>query len=301
MRLNKIDLAIIEELQKNCRQSINVISEKLGISRWTISTRMKVFEDKKIIQSYTCLVDYAKLGFDYWVTFWIKVAPKHLKVVFDRLNKFEEIHWVSYILGDFDVHLIALFKNREELSDFLQNHLSKVEGILSIQSDIVLSHYYLKKEIETHQSAETIKITDLDIRIITYLRDNARSTFDEIANHVNSKAQTVRYHINRLVEKGIIKGFVANVDTWKLGYKVMAYICLQIDPPQFKTALKKVLSYPEVLWVNEASIITNLRITGIFHDRQVFRKFLREKIDCLPGIQNVKIYHVLKVLAKHFI
>ena len=48
-------------------------------------------------------------------------------------------------------------------------------------------------------------------------------------------------------------------------------------------------------------IITNLRITGIFHDRQVFRKFLREKIDCLPGIQNVKIYHVLKVLAKHFI
>ena len=142
MNMENLDIQLINELQKDCRKSITSLAQKLKVSRKTIANRIKDLEDKKIIESYTILADYDLLGFPYYTTFYLKIEPKKLSSCMEKITAFPEIHWISLIMGDYDLHLMGLFRARNDLQEFITEKLGKVEGVLSIQSDLILARYF---------------------------------------------------------------------------------------------------------------------------------------------------------------
>jgi len=123
-QLDNVDLQIINLLQEDSRLSFNKIAEKLGIAVGTAYNRVKILEEKGILKGYTAVVDYTKVGYGLTVIILIQAAGKHLLDVEKEVAKIDNVVSVYDITGDFDIAVIAKFKDRDSLNTFIKNTLS---------------------------------------------------------------------------------------------------------------------------------------------------------------------------------
>lgn len=127
MNLDKTDERILKNLMVDARLSARQLALKLGISTVTVLSRIKKLEKEKIIKGYTALIDHEKLGYN--LTAVIEIIAKKDKIIDieSELSKIENVCGVYDITGNTDTLVIAKFKSRNELSEF-------VKGIASIQN-----------------------------------------------------------------------------------------------------------------------------------------------------------------------
>jgi len=127
LNLDKNDERILKNLLVDARLSARQLGLKLGMSTVTILSRIKKLEKEKVIKGYTALIDHEKLG--YTLTAVIEIIAKKDKIIDieTELAKIENVCGVYDITGNTDTLVIAKFKSRNELSEF-------VKGIASIQN-----------------------------------------------------------------------------------------------------------------------------------------------------------------------
>jgi DNA-binding Lrp family transcriptional regulator len=65
--LKKVDLQLMSELLKNCRRSDRDLAKVIGSSQPTITRRRTKLEKERLIDSYTAIPNFAKLGFEMLV------------------------------------------------------------------------------------------------------------------------------------------------------------------------------------------------------------------------------------------
>ncbi|MCX8171403.1 MAG: Lrp/AsnC family transcriptional regulator [Candidatus Bathyarchaeota archaeon] len=122
--MDGLDLKIIRLLQEDSRLSYNKIADNLGVSVGTVYNRIKKLENMGILKSYTVLVDPIKLGYGTIAIIFIQAEGAHLVDVENEIAKNESAIAVYDITGDFDIAVIARFKDREELNAFVKKLLS---------------------------------------------------------------------------------------------------------------------------------------------------------------------------------
>jgi len=147
MVLDKIDERILKNLMMDARLSARQLALRLGMSTVTILTRIKKLEKEKIIKGYTTLIDHEKLG--YSLTAVIEIIAKKDKIIDieEELSKIENVCGVYDITGNTDTLVIAKFKSRNELSEF-------VKGIASIQNiENTITHVVLNTTKEDFRLA----------------------------------------------------------------------------------------------------------------------------------------------------
>lgn len=71
---------------------------------------------------------------------------------------------------------------------------------------------------------------NIDREIINLLRDNARLPLKSLAAEVHLSSPAVSARIERLEEEGYIEGYTVTLNHEKLGYPIVAYINLDLDP-----------------------------------------------------------------------
>jgi len=137
MNLDKTDERILKNLMVDARLSARQLALKLGISTVTVLSRIKKLEKEKIIKGYTALIDHEKLGYN--LTAIIEIIAKKDKIIDMEveISKIENVCGVYDITGNTDTLIIAKFKSRNELSEF-------VKGLASIQNiDNTITHVVL--------------------------------------------------------------------------------------------------------------------------------------------------------------
>ena len=72
----------------------------------------------------------------------------------------------------------------------------------------------------------------IDEKIIELLQENARISIKDIAAQVFLSSPAVTARIERLERNGIITGYHAQVNSEALGYRVKAFIHLEMEPAQ---------------------------------------------------------------------
>ncbi len=70
----------------------------------------------------------------------------------------------------------------------------------------------------------------IDQEIISLLQKNARMPLKALANEVHLSSPAVSSRIERMEAEGIIEGYTVMLDQEKLGYPIVAYINLDLDP-----------------------------------------------------------------------
>jgi len=120
---DEIDLQILSLLQEDSRLSFNKIASKLEISVGTVYNHIKSLEERGVIKGYTAIVDPSKLGYGLTVLVLIQAEGKHLTDVESQIAKIGNVISVYDITGDFDVAVVARFKERSELNAFIKSLL----------------------------------------------------------------------------------------------------------------------------------------------------------------------------------
>ncbi|NIP62640.1 MAG: AsnC family transcriptional regulator [Nitrosopumilaceae archaeon] len=118
--MDKIDEKILKNLMVDGRLSARQLALKLGMSTVTVLSRIKKLEKENIISGYTALINHEKIGYD--LTAVIEVVGKKDKLIEleAKLAKLENVCCVYDITGSTDVIIIAKFKNRNEVSEFVK-------------------------------------------------------------------------------------------------------------------------------------------------------------------------------------
>ena len=116
--INHTELSILDELRKNSRSSIASISAKLNVPATTIISKMKKLE-KGIIERYTSLVDFQKLGLFVRVNFAIKARYK------EKLQKYivehPNVNSACSLSGDYDYYFETIFPDMASLYNFMES------------------------------------------------------------------------------------------------------------------------------------------------------------------------------------
>ncbi|MBS7624288.1 Lrp/AsnC family transcriptional regulator [Candidatus Bathyarchaeota archaeon] len=123
-QLDDLDLQIVRLLQEDSRISYNKIADKLRISVGTAYNRVKRLEKMGVLRGYTALVDPVKVGYGTTAIIFIQAEGAHLVEVENEIAKNENAIAVYDITGDFDIAVIARFRDRAELNSFVKKILS---------------------------------------------------------------------------------------------------------------------------------------------------------------------------------
>ncbi len=138
MKIDEKNLDLLKELEKNCRQNLKKLSKKTGMSITTVYERMKKLEKMGVIKGYQALIDYQKIGFDLPVIIELVIKRENQFEVANKLIKFKNVSAIYGATGNTDLIVIAKFKNRADLTRFI-NTLFEIEGIQRTETRVILN------------------------------------------------------------------------------------------------------------------------------------------------------------------
>ncbi|UCE92299.1 MAG: Lrp/AsnC family transcriptional regulator [Methanobacteriota archaeon] len=136
--LDETDVEILRSLNDNARKSFRDIAKELHISLTTVSNRVKMLEKAGIIQGYIPVLDPGKLGYDITAIIGIKVIHGRIVETERDLAKDPSVYAVFDSTGDWDAIIMARFRNREDLNDFVKRALDH-ENVDKTYTQVVLN------------------------------------------------------------------------------------------------------------------------------------------------------------------
>jgi DNA-binding Lrp family transcriptional regulator len=124
MTLDETDVKILKRLLLDARTSHRRIAEEIGVSPPTVLSRVERLEKGGIIKAYSALLDHERLGFDLTAIIEITAHKDKIVEIERQIAKFPNVCAVYDITGLTDMVVIAKFRNRKELSNFVKKDLS---------------------------------------------------------------------------------------------------------------------------------------------------------------------------------
>ncbi len=118
--IKKKDLVVVSYLRKNGRDTLTQISRKTKIPISTVFDKLKGNGDG-LIKKHTCLIDFAKLGFNARANIAIAVEKVDRDTLQEYLLKNFQVNSVYRINNGFDFLVEGIFKHVKGLQDFLEN------------------------------------------------------------------------------------------------------------------------------------------------------------------------------------
>ena len=136
--LDQTDKDILNTLIENSRLSYRQVAKKIRVSVVTVMNRVKKLEAAGVIKKYTTLVDYETLGYGFLVVINIRISKGKEWDVEKKLSQTENIFAIYDITGDFDVEIIAKFKNRQSLDHF-DKKIQTFEFVERVNTKLILN------------------------------------------------------------------------------------------------------------------------------------------------------------------
>jgi DNA-binding Lrp family transcriptional regulator len=129
--LKPLDYRLLLELMKDSRRSDRQLAKVLGASQPTV-TRRRSFLEKEIIQSYTAIPRWEKLGYELFAITLVKIKPAiGSKEKYGATRK-KALAWLMnqtciIMTGacrgiGFDSFMISIHKSYKDYDQFLNNH-----------------------------------------------------------------------------------------------------------------------------------------------------------------------------------
>jgi DNA-binding Lrp family transcriptional regulator len=137
-----------------------------------------------------------------------------------------------------------------------------------------------------------------DTRIVALLRENARRPFQDIGQQVGLSAPAVKRRVDRLEQRGIIRGYSAIVDPGRLGWPTVALVELYCEGRMSAAEVEAAVSkHPEVAAAytvaGAASAVLLVRATDTRHLEQTL-----DRIREAGGVLRTQTSVVLSTLLE---
>ena len=153
--LDSASVRILQELQRDARQTVQQIAERVGLSSTPCWKRIKDMEAAGVIRGYSALVDRARVGLDLMVVVETNLSQHTEELV----HQFEaavaatpQIVRCLSTTGQADYILTVLVPGIAEYEQFLHGTLFKLPGVTHVRSSIVLKEVKAEVRLPVEQT-----------------------------------------------------------------------------------------------------------------------------------------------------
>ena len=140
--MDKIDIRILELLQKNSRISLKQISRKVKLSSPTVHDRIRSLVKKGIITGFTALVDPKKVDIDItaFIMLYFKTGgslrDQNVVKLIEGIKDIQECH---HLAGDEDLIIKVKTENMTTLEEIIlklskSGHFSRTKSIIALST-----------------------------------------------------------------------------------------------------------------------------------------------------------------------
>lgn len=116
----------------------------------------------------------------------------------------------------------------------------------------------------------------IDEKIIEILQENARTSIKDIASQVFLSSPAVTARMERLEKKGVVSGYHAQVDPEAFGYRIKAFISLEMEPMQKQEFYPFIEKIPNVIECNCVTGEYSMLIEVAFWSTSELDQFINE-------------------------
>ncbi|MGH2617748.1 MAG: Lrp/AsnC family transcriptional regulator [Thermomicrobiales bacterium] len=135
--LDELDLQIIRLLQEDGRFSNVAIARRTGVSEPTVRKRVERMIQDGIIR-VTAVLNPRTAGYNAGAIIGIRTYPGRAQEVAEQLLPLNEVVYLGYITGRFDLLVELLLPDEEQMLTFLTRRLGDFPGIDTIETFHIL-------------------------------------------------------------------------------------------------------------------------------------------------------------------
>src|SRR5262245_25424304 len=132
MQLDDLDEAILRELQGDGRASFRHIGRTVGVSEGTVRARVRRLEAAGVLR-ILAFVDPSRLGGSVLALVLLQVEPAREREVIAEFSAWDEVTYISSLVGRFDVYAQLLCRDNEALWDVVRR-LRALRGVLTTET-----------------------------------------------------------------------------------------------------------------------------------------------------------------------
>jgi Lrp/AsnC family leucine-responsive transcriptional regulator len=141
MPLDRIDIALLECLQRDARMSLQELSAQVGLTSSPCWTRIKRLEESGVIEGYSVRVNAEKVGLPDTVIVQVTLDSHSDEALFDfgrALESIPEVLEAFLVSGDYDYYVRIAVRDTRDYERLLREQLYKIPGIRHSKSSFVL-------------------------------------------------------------------------------------------------------------------------------------------------------------------
>jgi len=118
--VDDVDVKLVKLLAQDSRLSIRMLARELGLAPSTIHSRLRKLMETGLIKRFTVAPDYEKLGFSLTALILLQVEGEKILDVGEYIARDPRVMQVYDITGDYDLAVVAKFRNIDELDSFIK-------------------------------------------------------------------------------------------------------------------------------------------------------------------------------------
>ncbi|MDI6825678.1 MAG: Lrp/AsnC family transcriptional regulator [Candidatus Aenigmarchaeota archaeon] len=135
--MDEKDILLLEELQKDCRQSLKKLARKLSMSITTVYDRMKKLEKEGVIKGYKAILDPDKTGNEAIAFILVRMEyfhgpdyePLSQREIAKKISQIPGVMEVHIIAGEWDILIKARGKTIKDIGNFVIDRLRMIRGV----------------------------------------------------------------------------------------------------------------------------------------------------------------------------
>jgi Lrp/AsnC family leucine-responsive transcriptional regulator len=142
-------------------------------------------------------------------------------------------------------------------------------------------------------------IDGTDRTILMMLQENGRVSNAEIARRVEMAPSAVLERIRKLEERGVIKGYAAQLDPRALGQALLAYVLVRTDCGSWQAeTAAKIAAIPEVQEVHHIAGEDCFLVKVRTRDTAALGSLLRDRVSAIECVRSTRTTIVLDTVKE---
>ncbi len=126
--IDSLDIALIRELEIDATQNTRYLASKLGTSQSTVLRKIQKLQDDGVIRIMT-LTDPLALGFEGVASIGIRCEASKVNEAADLIASHRNVQTVAICTGRYDIIAWVMFRELNDLSNFVTVELSQIPGL----------------------------------------------------------------------------------------------------------------------------------------------------------------------------
>lgn len=146
----------------------------------------------------------------------------------------------------------------------------------------------------------TREIDDIDLEIISALKEDGRMPFAEVARRLGVSAGMIRQRYLQMVDDGVLR-LVPVTNVTLLGYDLMAMVGVSVDGDRLIETAQEIAAFEEVIYLVICTGTHDLLVEVLCRDSDHLLEFLTKRLRSVKGVRTSETFTYLRIVKELYL